>query len=244
MLFVSLLRGSIRRILVKVAALRGNSRTGCNMEVKLFATFMEQLAIYRGFRIFNSEALGRDAAESMVVDITTTLCASPTSKVELPHVGTLLREKKEISFKPGGEWGENRTSALEKFFLDRVKQSNLWDNLTWAKVFQKKELFSGLDLIGRAASYYLQFQNLESPEKDRDLQDSLVEVACWAVHDAICCGAGIELETVGIFYQDLTFKPDELLIASIHSARPNSSGHIEPVKWLSVGPRPELDKPD
>jgi hypothetical protein len=49
-------------------------------------------------------------------------------------------------------------------------------------------------------------------------------MGCYVVHDAICCGTGIGLETIGTFYYDDSkldpkFEPDNMLVKFMEARR-------------------------
>lgn len=233
------LRALLRR-LIERAATRSRAQKRCVVEQQLLDTFIEKLDILRALDIFDFEALGADVANSFVVDVTTRLCESP--KAYLHSVGTLHVDAQGVNF--GSELDEHlrhQTLLLQEFCKKHTGSDKVSTGITWNDFFSdNREPFPGLDLIARVSTSLLRNLDIRNPDNNSKVRQCLETGVCLAIHDAVCCHAGIELETIGTFVvldSQVAFQPDGLLISSIRAARGKRTESAKP-NWLRVGPRP------
>lgn len=202
----------------------------------LLESFGEQLTIIRGFGIIDPERLGRDMALSFVVETKTGLLLSDQSHVEIPHVGTLRRNEEKVSFEAAGLLKEDAAATKRNLLLEgflNEQQTGTAD--FWRRVFEKpsdlppdfEESLPGQDLLARLGSQLIGSHMSADPKLSDISLDTLVEGMSLLVHDAICCGAGIELETLGTFHPDFSFTPDDILLTTIKHKRALTNPHIK-----------------
>jgi hypothetical protein len=99
-------------------------------------------------------------------------------------------------------------NASAKHLIDRVKYLFEQDR-------PASEPFSGLPLLSDLGQLFFSAPEL----RDSKEANAAWEFACLVVHDAIACGAGIELRSVGHFRSDSTFDLDQMLIDTIRALR-------------------------
>jgi hypothetical protein len=232
----------------KILAGRGGEKV--EQKEMLLASFGRQLSLVRGFDLLEPENLGRKMAECFIVEVRVRLATSDNPRVELSAVGTLLRARETVSFQPDEVLKNDAAQGklqLGEFFDKQGGPSHLWGGFTWRTVFRKsEEPYLGLNLLARLGSQFLRSLMSQDQRLERVSLDMLLEGLCLGVHDAICCGTGIELETIGTFYPypSLSFKPDDILLDTIRStgalARANTGTSGLKVSELRVGPLPKV----
>ncbi len=188
----------------------------------------------RAVGVVEPESLGRKMAECFIVEVRVRLISSDDAKLEFPSVGILFREKKRVLFEPARDLpshAKERRLLLEEFLDKQIGVPDVSKQSSWRIVFQESpDPILGLDLLGRFGSDLLRFHIYKT--EDRLLKKLSLEKVftgiCYVVHDAICCGAGIKLETIGTVYPypKLKFEEDKILTDRIRSVsdsnRPNS----------------------
>ena len=173
----------------------------------LLDSFKRQLDVRRFLPQRGSAGrFGSEAAESFVVDIRVSLTASKRAEVDLPNVGALNRKGDDLRFSPAA--GLTLDASHNKLRL-----SELW-GLNWP--FQKRPVPEpGFDLLSSVALQFFTRALKEDLKLERDYRKELVSIFCLSIHDAICAGAGVELETVGTFRPDCGFEIDQVLNESL-----------------------------
>jgi hypothetical protein len=181
----------------------------------LLESFARQLEILRAVNRIDAATCGAEAAESFVVETRVRLVSAANPVVELPSVGTLVRDGDAVFFQPSETLKQD--SNKHKLLLPKRYRA--------AFPFRKREQpEAGLALLKSIGTSFLASKLAEDTRLEKLSLDSLSEIFCLGIHDAICCGSGIELETVGTFAADLTFEIDEVLSASIKHSKPMSAG--------------------
>ncbi len=217
----------------------------------LLESFDRQLNLVRGFGIVDPESLGRKMAECLVVEVRVILTADEP-KVCLPHVGLLSRDDETVSFKPLDELendARQRKLRLSDFMLNQIGAADAWGKFTWDTVFQKySEPYAGMDLLARLGSQLLRFRMSKDPMLKEVPLHMLLEGMCLVVHDAICCGAGVVLETIGWFlpFPEISFRADDILLDTIRGMKASAGKNRRvpdlsdfKVSKLRVGPLPK-----
>lgn len=189
-------------------------------------TFEEELELAREMGMLDPETLGRDMAQSFIVE--TRVALEDDRYVKLPGVGKLSWNEKgetiEFEAEDSREYSLKEDARYRKLrlrdFLDKkfpLICSRI--NLQWDKEFQALEApYSGLDLLGRLGSKLLSHVIREDRTLEKAPYGKVLEgMCCYVVHDAICIGTGIDLETIGTFYLDELerepkFEPDNVLV--------------------------------
>jgi hypothetical protein len=200
------LRGAFARI--RAGAMR-------NMESEKFTEiFEEELDLPSIF--LDPGGVGNSLAESFVISIKTNLSMAEPAEQKLSHVGTLcwngetviwlVNEEAKVGRRLLSEF--LRKNAPDDYLIDRVK-AFFEEDRPGSDPFPGVPLLSGLGQLFSSASGL------------RDSKKTTVawEFACLVVHDAIACGAGIELQSVGHFRSDFKFDPDPVLIDTITALR-------------------------
>lgn len=194
-------------------------------------TFRRQLGLVRALGIIEPEKLGRKMAECFIVETRFTLVKSDEVNLELPYVGVLYRKKEKVLFKPDEELRRELRDKKARFLLaafltEQIEYTGDPEKYAWGIVFRQSETpYSGMDLLGRLGSDLIRFQvhRATDPFLEKFLQKFSLPVLsraiCCAIHDAICSGSGIKLETIGVFkpYPEFTFEEDNILRDRIES---------------------------
>jgi hypothetical protein len=205
---------------------------------------------------FELPVLTRGAAQAFLGDIEDAL-ASSAAKIILPSVGTLAWEG-EISFEPSKNLADPSPKLTE--FLARYPDLDK-ERLLNLPVTQDSNLvtffyqihtgpFSGLELLERIVRIVLiaRFPKVtalreaisrtaEDPIYRSEELAKLFDLMSLTVHDAICCKAGIMLETVGLFtgFPDLKFTADlglQRFLESCHRSPGREPDPADSAFWL------------
>ena len=181
--------------------------------MSLLNGFIRELALAREFRTIEPSSIATVLAESFVVQIRTTLAITSEHEVVIPTVGRLFVRDWTPNFEPDRDLEKHLS---DKILLLQSYLSEIRPNPHQEVPFPQRRDFpySGLHLLATVGVFFLR----PEWEQDKNLRGLSVErleyALCLTIHDAICCGSGIELPSVGLF-QDLSFMPDDVLKRTI-----------------------------
>jgi hypothetical protein len=199
--------------------------------------------------------LGLAVTQAFVVDLRSRLSSPSVSTVELESVGVLTRHGTQLEFRASerlkSDSDENNPNPLLlDFMLKRsdflsgsvLKEYPVWGAETLETLFGKRrdKLLPGQAMISgfwtlivnaRLAmdpglSKTLEVLKPASKELRNELQFAF-DATCLLLHDSICCGSGVDLETIGAFrpqpYLDFRIAQElQLLLINQFGARKNS----------------------
>jgi hypothetical protein len=200
------------------------------VEGSLLETFAEELPAFRHLPL-DRQSLGREAAESFVVGLRTAMAREP-GPVRLNSLGELAWENEKVTFSPDRDFDMRKVRLPDFFasigvdkatadaFLERLfpKRSDSIGGGTGDRISVDEEPYPGLFLLSQCASLFFVFSNLDGLESKEKLS-KLETCICAAIHDAICRGNGIAIETIGTFGPGLKFEPDPVLYDSVSASR-------------------------
>jgi hypothetical protein len=221
-------------------------------EGNLLASFGRQLAVARLF-FPNVDSLGRTMAHSFVVSLRNELGARKGAV--LPFVGCLTWNEvaDSVSFESDeslvqdalerglrlSDWIGEHDSLLS---VDTATNAGFWFERTVQEAFSEgSRPYPGQEFLARLGSLFIRARidrdpNLAETLTWLDNEDQLrtgflgplTHGLCLGIHDAICCGAGIDIETVGEFKFNrrqrlVRFSPGAGLIPSLRARKPRSS---------------------
>ncbi len=182
----------------------------------LLESFAKQLDILRALNCIDASTCGAEAAESFVVEVRVSLASVASSVVELPAVGSLVRDGDSVAFRPTETLKQNVGS--HELLLPGIYRS--------AFPFRKREQPEpGLLLLRSIGTSFFYSKLAEDPKLQRVPLNSVLEIFCFGIHDTICSGSGVELESIGTFTPDLKFEIDDVLSASIKHSRRDPPGN-------------------
>lgn len=179
--------------------------------------------------IINPATLANAIRLSFIVELRADLCHGKS--VPLFHVGTFIPSATDVVFSPENslrEDAQHHTIRLGEFLKENFgsMQSHFLGAHNWHTLFighSDGAMMPGQEFLESLAVDMLLMQR----KHDRNLKKlsfaAFEEACCLLLHDAICCGAGAELETIGEFKPDCSFTPDEeILLKSLRASRHNT----------------------
>lgn len=180
--------------------------------------------------IINPAVLANTLRLSFIVELRADLCHGKS--VPLFHVGTLIPSATDVVFSPENslrEDAQHHTVRLGEFLKENFgsMRSHFLGAFNWHTLFVNngaEVMMPGQEFLESLAVDMLLMQR----KHDRNLKKlsfAVLEDACGLLlHDAICCGAGAELETIGEFKPDCSFTPDEeILLKSLRATQHNTA---------------------
>ncbi len=193
-------------------------RSIADLKYGLF-NFIGTFRLKRRFKMM-PEALAHVAAASFVVEVRAALCnPAGAGKTELSHMGILKRVI------------DHENNTFGAIFIP--SQKLIEEKKSFAGQLAAIRNRDGFDVIEQDAK-----SNLESAwrfdEKFRNLNlEYLLASMCAAISQNLLKGTAIHFQALGEFKPDLTFEPDQLLIASI-KGRCNLRKSTEPLKFYRI----------
>ena len=183
--------------------------------MSLLDCFIKELILAREFRTIEPNSIATVLAESFLVQIRTALAITSEHEVVIPTVGRLFVRELTPDFEPDRNLKKHLS---DRVFLLQPYLAEIWTKNRDQEVpsfTQGKDFpYSGLHLLETVGAFFLRHEW----EQDKTLRQLSVEkleyALCLTIHDAICCGSGIELQSVGLF-KDLSFIPDDVLKQTI-----------------------------
>lgn len=189
--------------------------------MSLLTCFSDELTLARAFRPIEPSSIAKIVAESFVVQIRATLAAE--SFVDIISVGKLYYEvlnnhELRVGLQPDKTLNEH---YVQKRLLLQSYLSEIFPNVAikgpWVFDEASEYPYSGLRLLQTVGAFFLRQQW----EQDRKLQNLSLEkletALCLSIHDSVCSGSGIELETIGLF-KACSFTASDILLATIKAS--------------------------
>lgn len=201
----------------------------------LLGNFQSELDLQRELGRIDPDRSGREMAQSLVIEVRVVLASHDPSSVNLPNVGELIRSGKNVRFDPSEVLKADllkQELKLERFLKEKLGIPLLRDVEEFKDLRRFQNLpdpYLGLPMLEECGAELLRHFARTDPRLEKVPWGAVLEALCFVIHDAICCGAGIELETVGTF-QGLTFDPDDILKSTIEHMRTSNTSNSSDVK--------------
>ena len=202
-----------------------------------FCTALEHQRELGEFANIDPDMSGREMAQALVVEIRVVLASQDPSQVELPEVGNLVRSGADIRFNPSELLKKDlkkQELKLKKFLQEKIGFSSLneLNDLQWLQ--KLPEPYVGLPILEQCGAMLLKHFARSDPRLEKVPWELVLQALCLVVHDSICCGTGIELETIGTF-RDETYEADDLLKESIrHTVKSRVSSALQSTLKVSL----------